>query len=84
MLLVSFASGTSIAGLILKKLCGRNETFMVSAGILSCTSALISNIELMSISHGEVLRAGDMRHSCTSKIDLNVRTRCVAFQLTDG
>jgi len=65
MLLASFASGTSSAGLILKKLCGRNDTFKVSAGILGCTSALISNTELISISHREVLRARDMRHACT-------------------
>lgn len=73
-LLVSFAAGTSIAGLVLKKLRGRNETFIVSTGILSCISALISNTQLTSISHREVLRAGDMCHACTSKIDLNART----------
>ena len=81
---MSFASGTSIAGLILKKLCGRNETFKFSTGILSCTSALISNTKLVSISHREVLRAGDMCHTCTFKIGLNMRTGCIAFRLTNG
>jgi hypothetical protein len=81
---VSFASGTSIEGLILKKLRGRNETFRFSTGILSCTSALISNTKPVSILHREVLRAGDMCHPCTAKPDLNARIRCATVRLTNG
>ena len=81
---MSFASGTSIEGLILKKLCGRNETFRFSTGILNHTSALISNTKLVSILHREVLRTGDMGHACPSKIGLNVRIGCVEARLTNG
>ena len=75
---MSFASGTSIEGLNVKKLCGRNETVRFSTGILNSASALISNTKLVNLTQGSPRDEG-YASRLHVKTGMNVRTGDVAF-----